>query len=133
MTMITPSYLGETIEYSSLHACRSTLEDPTAHFDTVGEDRVERLDEQVAALEARVELPDGFVIPGGNPVAAALDLARTFVRRAERRAVSLKRSGELDNPLVIKYLNRCSDYLFLLARDAEKGAITPKGRCGRHR
>ena len=40
MTMITPSYLGETIEYSSLHACRSTLEDPTlskAHFDAVHE------------------------------------------------------------------------------------------------
>jgi cob(I)alamin adenosyltransferase len=101
-----------------------------AHFDTVDESRVERLGERVAELEARVELPEGFVIPGGSPVAAAIDMARTFVRRAERRAVSLQRSEELGNPQVVKYLNRCSDYLFMLARDAEQGAITPKGPSG---
>ena len=41
MTMITPSYLGETIEYSSLHACRSTLEDPTAISHTIGTETIE--------------------------------------------------------------------------------------------
>jgi cob(I)alamin adenosyltransferase len=110
-------------ELSTKAAFRDKL---AAHFDTVGKELLDRMDAAVTELEARVELPKGFVIPGGNPVAAALDLARTFVRRAERRAVALQRSGGLGNPDVIKYLNRCSDYLFMLARDAEQGAITPK-------
>jgi cob(I)alamin adenosyltransferase len=53
-------------------------------------------------------------------------MARTFVRRAERRAVALRRSGELENAEVVRYLNRCSDLLFMLARRAEQGAITEK-------
>ena len=98
------------------------------HFATVDDAMVERLDNAVADLEAAVSLPKGFVIPGGTPVAAAIDLGRTFIRRAERRAVSLQRAERLANPLVIKYLNRCSDYLFMLARQAEatEGVITPK-------
>ncbi len=96
------------------------------HFATVGEAMVAALDSEVAALEARVALPAGFVIPGGNPVAAALDLGRTFVRRAERRAVSLQRAGELTNGEVLRYLNRCSDLLFMLARDAEGDALVAK-------
>ncbi len=57
---------------------------------------------------------------------AALDLARTFVRRAERRAVSLQRAGQLADGEVIRYLNRCSDLLFMLARDAEGDALVAK-------
>ena len=53
-------------------------------------------------------------------------MARTLVRRAERRSVALDRAGELENPEVLRYLNRCSDLLFMLAREAEKGAITPR-------
>ncbi|MGH7723740.1 MAG: ATP:cob(I)alamin adenosyltransferase, partial [Candidatus Dormibacteria bacterium] len=56
------------------------------HFATVTAAMTEALDAEVARLEARVALPRGFVIPGGDPVAAALDLGRTLVRRAERRA-----------------------------------------------
>ena len=62
-------------------------------------------------LEARVPLPRAFVIPGGTPAAAAVDMARTLVRRAERRAVALHRAGELENAEVLRYLNRCSDLL----------------------
>ncbi len=87
---------------------------------------VEALDAEVAALEARVVLPKGFVIPGGNPVAAAIDLGRAFVRRAERRAVALDRAGGLAGAEVLRYLNRCSDLLFMLARDAEGDAVVPK-------
>jgi cob(I)alamin adenosyltransferase len=50
-----------------------------------------------------------------------------MVRRAERRAVALRRAGELENAEVLRYLNRCSDLLFMLAREAEQGAITPTG------
>jgi cob(I)alamin adenosyltransferase len=114
-------------ELATKAADRAKLE---KHFDTVNEATVDRLSERVAGLESRVELPEEFVIPGGTPVAAAIDLARTVIRRAERCAVALQESGDLGNPLVVKYLNRCSDYLFMMARDAEKGAITPKGRSG---
>ena len=96
------------------------------HFPTATGAMVEGLDRELAALEARVALPAAFVIPGGTPVAAALDLARTLVRRAERRAVSLQRAGELDNPEVLRYLNRLSDLVFMLAREAEQGSTTVK-------
>ena len=96
------------------------------HFPTVSAAMVEALDAEVLAIEARVPLPRSFVIPGGSAVAAALDMARTLVRRAERRAVSLQRAGALGNPEVLRYLNRCSDLLFMLAREAERGETTAK-------
>ncbi|MGD0447962.1 MAG: cob(I)yrinic acid a,c-diamide adenosyltransferase [Candidatus Dormibacteria bacterium] len=92
------------------------------HFATVTGAMVEGLDAQLAELEERVPLPPGFVVPGGTVVAASIDLARTLVRRAERRAVSLQRAGLLENGEVLRYLNRLSDLLFMLARDAEQGA-----------
>ena len=96
------------------------------HFATVTAAMVDALERATHELEARVPLPAAFVIPGGTPTAAALDLARTLVRRAERRAVTLRRAGELENGEVIRYLNRCSDLLFMLAREAELGATTRK-------
>lgn len=57
----------------------------------------------------------GFVLPGGHPASAALHLARTVVRRAERKVVALSREEPV-NPEVIRYLNRLSDLLFVLAR-----------------
>jgi cob(I)alamin adenosyltransferase len=96
------------------------------HFATVTPTMVESLDALLAELEERIPLPQAFVIPGGSVVGAALDLARTLVRRAERRAVTLRRQGLLENPEVIRYLNRLSDVLFMLAREAEQGATTVK-------
>jgi cob(I)alamin adenosyltransferase len=96
------------------------------HFAVVTAAMVDALETEVHALEAEVPLPKAFVIPGGTLPAAALDMARTFVRRAERRAVALRRSGELENAEVVRYLNRCSDLLFMLARRAERGATTEK-------
>src|SRR5258708_2334480 len=96
------------------------------HFAVVTPAMVDALEAEVHALESSVPLPKAFVIPGGTVAAAAVDMARTFVRRAERRAVALQRAGELENPEVLRYLNRCSDLLFMLARQAEHGAITEK-------
>ena len=94
------------------------------HFATVTAAMVEGLDGQLADLEARVTLPRAFVIPGGGAAAASIDIGRTLVRRAERRAVSLQRAGALENPEVLRYLNRLSDLLFMIAREAESGATT---------
>ncbi len=97
-----------------------------AHFPTLSADAANRLEEEVHRLEREVGLPDGFVLPGGNPGAAAIDLGRTLVRRAERRAVTLSRLGELENQEVLRYLNRLSDLLFMLARQEEAGTTEPK-------
>lgn len=82
--------------------------------------------EMVAALEVRIDgveedsgLPTEFVVPGGSTVAAALDVARTIVRRAERRAVTHMRVAGIDGSHVVAYLNRLADYLYTLARSAE--------------
>ncbi len=82
--------------------------------------------EQTVRLEALIDLHNAnlaplnsFILPGGSPLAAALHLARTIVRRAERRVVSLQRSEPVaTNPETVKYLNRLSDLLFVLARAA---------------
>jgi cob(I)alamin adenosyltransferase len=79
--------------------------------------------EMVTDLESEIDekvkvhpLPGYFVVPGANPVSAALDVARTLVRRAERRAVELRESGGTVTDEVLRYLNRLSDLLFVLAR-----------------
>ena len=79
--------------------------------------------EMVAGLEGLIDdgvelqpLPNYFVVPGSNPTSAALDAARTAVRRAERRAVELKEAGGTVTEEVLRYLNRLSDLLFVLAR-----------------
>ena len=85
---------------------------------------VQRLEDLIDELEAEVEMPRAFVIPGACPSAAALDLARAIIRRAERRAVSLRQANSLPNEEVLKYLNRLADLIFTLARyeEAKSGA-----------
>ena len=82
--------------------------------------RTARLEQWIQELQQEVPLPRQFVFPGANAVSAAVDLARTIIRRAERRCVALKESGDLDNPEVHAYLNRLGDFLFTLARYAEE-------------
>jgi cob(I)alamin adenosyltransferase len=91
------------------------------HFMVVTADITSRLEAEINDLERTVPLPDAFVIPGGTPAAAALDVARTVVRRAERRIVGL----HLRNPEVVRYVNRLSDLLFMLARAEEGTAVKP--------
>lgn len=86
---------------------------------------VERLEGAIDALVAVSPLPDHFVVPGANPASAALDGARAVVRRAERRAVALRESGREVNPDALRYLNRLSDLLFVLARSQAGGPEEP--------
>jgi len=88
-------------------------------------------DEMVVALEpiiddvtARYDAPTEFVLPGENRVAAALDVARTIVRRAEREAVAAAHAGWLDDSSVVPYLNRLADLVYTLARWQE-GTFRP--------
>ncbi|MGH7903203.1 MAG: cob(I)yrinic acid a,c-diamide adenosyltransferase [Candidatus Dormibacteraceae bacterium] len=88
---------------------------------------VERLEAIMAELEAQAPMPDGFILPGATPASAALDLARTVTRRAERRSVGLRRSGALGDPEAPRYLNRLSLLLFVLGRFEEsRSGVPPK-------
>ncbi|MGH2450708.1 MAG: cob(I)yrinic acid a,c-diamide adenosyltransferase [Candidatus Limnocylindria bacterium] len=102
----------------------------------------ERIDAaSVAALErladearAGTAVAGRFVVPGEDPLSAALDLARTVVRRAERRVVALADAGAVDADHLLPWLNRLSDALFLLARSVEKAPTPAKtGPSGRVR
>ena len=79
--------------------------------------QVEWLEKAIDAANARLEPLTSFVLPGGNEVAARLHLARAAVRRAER-AMTAMASQSLTNPQALAYINRLSDYLFVLARVA---------------
>lgn len=81
---------------------------------------VEGLERDIDSYMERVDLPPKFVIPGGTELSARLDLARTAIRRAERRVDSLKRSGDLADDTVLTYLNRCSDAVYAMARFADE-------------
>jgi len=94
-------------------------------FTQVDAAALARLDAAVAALEARQPPAAGWATPGANAAAAALDFARTLARRVERRLVALPRHGRTVRPLLLQYLNRVSDLLWLMARDAEGGAGAP--------
>ena len=74
-----------------------------------------RLEAEVAAMNAALPPLRSFVLPGGTPGAAAAHLARTLARRAERATVALS-EAEAVNPEAVRYLNRLSDHLFVLAR-----------------
>ena len=76
---------------------------------------VDQLETWIAEMEAQVEMPKEFVVPGDSRPGAALHVARTVTRRAERGAVHLYHQQLLGNELVVRYLNRLSSLLFVLA------------------
>ncbi|MDZ7723151.1 MAG: cob(I)yrinic acid a,c-diamide adenosyltransferase [candidate division KSB1 bacterium] len=77
------------------------------------------LDTCITFIEDNIEMPMKFYLPGQSPVSADIDIARTIVRRAERRIVELDGEEPLENNYILPYLNRLSDLLFLLARYEE--------------
>jgi cob(I)alamin adenosyltransferase len=85
-----------------------------------------RLERLIERYEELVEMPKQFVPPGGSPGAGALDLARSTMRRAERRIAKLFDDGEVKNAEILRYCNRLADLLFTLARYEER----TKGEAG---
>jgi cob(I)alamin adenosyltransferase len=86
----------------------------------VSQAMVEGVEAVLRDLEARIQMPSEFVVPGETPTSAGLELARTILRRAERRAVALGREGLIPGPHLLPYLNRLADLLWVLARAAEQ-------------
>jgi cob(I)alamin adenosyltransferase len=83
--------------------------------------QVARIEGEIDALNGRLPALTSFILPGGTPSAAALHLARTVCRRAERDAVRLVEAGEPVSGPALRYLNRLSDFLFVAARWANDG------------
>ena len=96
-----------------------------AGISRVDSTMIDRIEERIDLIDAEVGMPTEFVVPGGEPVAAAIDVARTVVRRAERRSVT----HLVDEPasLVVPYLNRLADYLYMLARAVEREWTPTRG------
>ena len=88
-------------------------------FSVVGPELTARLDAMVKEVEADQDPVHTWATPGANLAAAALDVARTVCRQAERRVCALQEAGQLQNKEIIVYLNRLSDLLWLFARRAE--------------
>jgi cob(I)alamin adenosyltransferase len=86
----------------------------------VTQEMVDRLEPMIDGYMDRVDLPPKFVLPGGTELSARLDVARTSIRRAERRVVELKLAGDLPDDTVLHYLNRVSDLVYAMARYADE-------------
>ena len=99
------------------HRAKSGVPEPTA-------EDVAEMERRIDAFEAELEPLQRFVLPGGTPAAAALHVARTVCRRAERRCVALAR-GEDVGASSVGALNRLSDLLFVMARVANRRAGVP--------
>ena len=86
------------------------------HFKPVTAEMVTSLEETMDSLEEEFEMPKVFILPGGSQASAAIDLARCVIRTAERRVVAMAEADVLTNGLIMAYLNRLGDLLFVLAR-----------------
>ena len=112
--------------------CWPPDDDRRGRIPTVQAQHVERLERLIDELNEVVGPLTNFLLPGGSPGAAALHLARTICRRAEREAITLAHE-EVIGELVLPYLNRLSDALFVMARyeNRERGVDEPLWRPGR--
>lgn len=81
----------------------------------IGEEYVEALEKSAESFNAELPMLKEFILPGGSPAVAQLQLTRAICRRVERGLVGLKQAEEL-NPITAQYINRLSDLLFILAR-----------------
>jgi cob(I)alamin adenosyltransferase len=114
-----------------LFAVGAQLADPAARVGdrkakaAVTPEHVQRLEREIDAREAELPPLRAFILPGGARAGGLLHLARTVCRRAERMVVSLARVQDVD-PRVLAYLNRLSDLLFVVARQANLAAGSPE-------
>lgn len=107
-----------------LYLLMGELATPPENYEKMGlrmtAEHVHWLEQQEEELKREVDIPNKFVIPGDTLDGAALDLARTIIRRAERMAAKLLHEKVIQNTEVVRYLNRLSDLVFILARSIEE-------------
>lgn len=106
----------------NLMADLATLPETATRPPWLSAERLAWLEAQTDALGAEVEMPKAFIVPGDSMGGAALEIARTVVRRAERVVARLSHEGELRDDTPLKYLNRLSSLLFLMGRLEDRAA-----------
>lgn len=100
----------------STYLATDTTQTPVYPSAMLDENEITLLEEAIDQYNAELPMLNSFVIPGGSVAAAQCHVCRTICRRAERRIISLAEKVEDFNPVMIKYVNRLSDYLFILSR-----------------
>lgn len=129
------SYIGLVSDYCNEEAAKNILKEIQDRLFTIGselacdpdkttklpipdlhESDVELLEKEMDQMDAELPRMKNFILPGGLPVVSFMHIARCVCRRAERRCVDLLQNNGRVDPLIIKYINRLSDYLFMLAR-----------------
>ena len=95
------------------------------HFRSLDTTRITWLEEQVEIFTSITEVPKEFVLPGNTPSSAAFSLARTIIRRSERRLAELQEKEDLKNPVLLQYLNRLSSLCFILELFENQSAGIP--------
>ena len=103
----------------------ATPEESNINIQGISDIEVRNLEHEIDALENTLPPLGRFILPGGSSAASALHQARTIARRAERRCVTLSRTGKIDAQ-VLRYLNRLSDLCFMLARHANQYQSVPE-------
>jgi cob(I)alamin adenosyltransferase len=93
-----------------------------SRFRVIDASRVTALEEQISSIGQNVDTPREFIIPGDSQGSATLALARTIVRRAERRVAGLLHEKQIDNPALLHYLNRLSSLCFVLELSENQAA-----------
>ncbi|MQF87205.1 MAG: cob(I)yrinic acid a,c-diamide adenosyltransferase [SAR202 cluster bacterium] len=86
------------------------------NFSIVTEKMTLQIESDIDSLEQEIILPRSFIIPGASPASSAFDIARAIVRRAERCVVEMNNHNLIENQEVLKYINRVSDLIFIMAR-----------------
>ena len=120
-------------ELATTPAARDRLEDGRTRVSAA---MVADLEGLLLRLETEITMPAEFVVPGESVASAAIEVARTIVRRAERRAVALRREGHVPGDHLVPFLNRLADLLWVLARAAEQAearSATPARTASSHR
>lgn len=92
----------------------AALPEDAARLERFSGDRLAWLEELINTLGDQIEMPKGFIVPGDTRSSAAIDLARTVVRRAERLVARMQHEGLLENPVILAYINRVSSLCFVL-------------------
>lgn len=105
-----------------LMADLATLPETATRPPWLSRERLDWVEEATSRLGAEIEMPRAFIVPGDSLSGASLEVARTVVRRAERLVARLTHDGEVRDDTPLKYLNRLSSLLFVLARIEDRAA-----------
>ena len=119
---------------NDLYILMAELATPPENYEKVdfkiNAEHVAWLDAESERLKTEVEIGKRFIVPGATVTGAVLDLARSIVRRGERSVARLYHQGDITNPEALRYLNRLSDLLFIMARHEEAQAGAAAGESG---